>query len=168
MVLLNALLTPDLGLIFWTTVVFLILWFILGKTAWNPITSALKNREASIEEALKQADKARADMANLKSEHLQLLNEAKEERSRMLKEAKDIKDKMITDAKELARVESENIIASAASEIYNQKMAAITEVKNLIGTNAIDLAKKVLARELDTPAEHQAFVADEVKKIILN
>lgn len=168
MLILSSLLTPDLGLIFWTTVIFLILWFLLGRTAWNPIANALKERETSIDTALRQAEIARQEMAQLKVGHEQLLNEAKEERAKILKEAKDIKEEIIAEARENARKEYDQIVASASAEIYNQKMAAITDVKNQIGLHAIDLAKKVLARELDTPQEHQAFVADELKKIALN
>ena len=103
-------------------------------------------------------------MAGMKADHERLLNEAKEQRSQMLKEAKDIKDQIIAEARDQAKVEYSKIIDSARGEIENQKMAAITEVKNIIGTNAIDLAKKVLARELDTPPNTKATWPMKSKK----
>ncbi len=168
MLFLSALLTPDLGLIFWTTLIFLTLWFFLGKFAWNPITNALKEREDKIENSLRQADIARTEMSNLKSDHERLLSDAKEERARIIKESKEIGDSIVNDAREKAKAEAAKIVADSAAEIYNQKMAAITEVKNLIGTKAIELAQQVIKRELNDTAAHEKFVAAEIDKIKLN
>ncbi len=165
LLLFSALLTPEIGLIFWTTLIFLLLWTLLGKFAWKPIVNALKEREDKIENSLKQADIARQEMANLKTDHERLLNEAKEERARIIKEAKEIKDSIIGEAKEKAKTESSKIIEDAKVEIHNQKMAAITDVKNLIGTTAIDLAKQVIKRELNDTAAHERFVKAEVEKL---
>lgn len=168
MLFLSALLTPDLGLIFWTTLIFLILWFFLGKFAWNPIVNALKERENSIENSLRQADIARVEMASLKSDHERLLSDAKEERARIIKEAKEIGDNLISEARDKAKSEAAKIVADTSTEIQNQKMAAITEVKNLIGTKAIALAQQVIKRELKDLDAHEKFVAAEVEKIKLN
>lgn len=164
----SALMTPDLGLIFWTTILFLALWFIMGKYAWKPLIGALNERENSIENSLKQAEKTRQEMSELKATHEQLLIEAKEERAKIIKEAKEIKDSIVAEAKEKARTEARKIVEDASTEIYNQKMAAITEVKNLIGTTALDLASKVLARELNSPKEQDNFVNQELNKIKFN
>ncbi|OWY24268.1 ATP synthase F0 subunit B [Sphingobacteriales bacterium UPWRP_1] len=164
----SALMTPDLGLIFWTTLLFLALWFIMGKFAWKPLIGALKERESTIENSLRQADKTRQEMAELKSHHEQLLMEAKEERAKIIKEAKEIKDSIVAEAKEKARTEARKIIEDASAEIHNQKMAAITEVKNLIGTTALDLAAQVLGRELNSTKEQESFVNQELNKIKLN
>ncbi len=162
------LLEADPGLIFWTTIVFLILWFFLGRTAWKPITSALRSREEKIDNALKEAEKAREEMANLKADHERLISEAKEERSRIIKEAKEIKDGIVNEAKDKAKEESAKILADAQEAIKNEKMAAITEVKNLMGNNAITLAEQVLKRELKDKSEQEAFIEAEVKRISLN
>lgn len=166
--LLNALLTPDLGLIFWTTLIFLVLWSFLGKFAWKPIVTALKEREANIENSLKQADIARQEMSNLKADHERLLNEAKEERARIIKEAKEIKDAIVGEAKDKAKVEATKIMEDARIEIQNQKMAAITEVRNLIGQTAIELATKVVKRDLNNQKAHEDFVLSEIERIKLN
>lgn len=165
LLLFSALLTPEIGLIFWTTLIFLLLWTLLGKFAWKPIVNALKEREHKIENSLKQADIARQEMANLKTDHERLLNEAKEERAKIIKEAKEIKDSIISEAKEKAKSESAKIIEDAKLEIHNQKMAAITDVKNLIGTTAIDLAKQVIKRELNDTVAHERFVKAEIEKL---
>ena len=168
MLFLSALLTPDLGLIFWTTLIFLVLWFFLGKFAWNPIVNALRDREDKIENSLRQADIARTEMANLKADHERLLNEAKEERAKIIKEAKEIGDSLVNDAREKAKIEAAKIVADAKTEIHNQKMAAIIDVKNIIGTTAINLAKQVIKRELNDTAAHQRYNAAEIDKIKLN
>lgn len=162
------LMTPELGLWFWTTVVFVILWTLLAKVAWGPIVGGLRAREESIANSLQEAENARAEMASLKADHNKLLMDAKEERAKILKEAKEIKEGIIADAKEQAKEEAAKVLADAKEAINNEKMAAITQVKNLVGTSAISLAKEVLKRELDNKSKHEKFIANEIKKIRLN
>ncbi len=121
------LVTPEIGLIFWTTVTFVILLFLLAKFAWKPILSAVKNREESIREALLSADKAREEMAQLKSDNEQVLREARAERDSILRDAREIREKMIADAKEIAGTEANKMVEQARELIENQKMAAITD-----------------------------------------
>ena len=96
---LNPLVKPDLGLVIWMTLTFFIVLFVLAKYAWKPILKAVKTREDNIDNAISQAAKVQAEMAQLKNDNEALLTKAREERATMLKEAKDIKDKMISDAK---------------------------------------------------------------------
>lgn len=168
MVFLASLLTPDLGIFFWTVLIFIILWTLLGKLAWNPIATALKDREGRIENSLKQAEIARDEMASLKADHQRLLQEAKEERSRIIREAKEIKDEIINEARAKAKEEAVKIVDAANVDIQNQKMAAIIEVKNLIGQSAIDLTKDLLSRELSDVSAQQAYVAKEIENLNLN
>lgn len=168
MVFLASLLTPDLGIFFWTVLIFIILWTVLGRVAWKPITNALNDREGRIENSLKQAEIARDEMASLKADHEKLLQEAKEERSRIIREAKEIKDEIIGEAREKAKEEAVKIVDAARADIENQKMAAIIEVKNLIGQSSIDLAKDLLSRELSDAKAQQAYVAKEIEKLNLN
>jgi len=118
---------PALGLVFWMLVSFLIVLFILGKFAWKPILKALKERETSIEDALRSADKAREAMENLKADNEKLLNEARAERERMLREARDTKDAIINEAKGKATTEANRLLQMAREAITNEKLAAITE-----------------------------------------
>src|ERR1700749_1203074 len=136
------LLTPELGLFFWTLVAFLSVFFILRKFAWKPILSMLGEREKGIADSIATAERVKNEMGQLKAENEKLLTQAREERSQMLKEAKEIKDKMISDAKEQAKTEANKIIIDAQQQILQQKNAALTEVKNEIGTLALGVAEK--------------------------
>ena len=142
------LVTPELGLIFWTSLSFLILLFILGKFAWKPILNAVNEREDSIKDALEEAKKARLEMQNLKSDNEKILKEARAERDGMIKDAREIKDKMISEAKEEAKAQGTKLIEQAKATIQNEKLAAITELKNQVADLSIDIAEKVMKNEL--------------------
>ncbi len=160
------LLLPHLGLIVWTVLAFLIVLFILKKFAWGPILKGLNDREANIADSIATADKVRAEMANLKSENEALLVAAREERAMMLKEAKEIKDKMINDAKDEAKVQATKIITDAQASIQNQKMAALTDIKNEVGKMVIEISEKILRKELSNKAEQENYIkqlADDIK-----
>ena len=122
------LLIPSFGLIIWTLLAFLIVFFILKKFAWKPILNSLKERENSIADSLSTAERVKAEMAQLKSENEALLAKAREERGQILKEARDTKEKIINEAKEQAKIEANKIITDAQDAIERQKMAALTDV----------------------------------------
>ena len=159
---------PDIGLIFWTSILFLTLWFFLGRLAFKPIAKALKDRENSIDDALKQAEKARQEMSQLNAKNEELLATAREERAKMLKEAKDLSSNIVKDAKDKAKAEANKIINNAKLEIENQKRAAITELKNKAGIMALDIAEKVIRERLQGDREQEAFVQKLVNEIELN
>ncbi len=159
---------PDPGLIFWTTVIFLIVWFVLGRFAFRPIQEALKKRESDIQASLDEAKRTHEEMANLKAENEQLLKQAQEERTKILREAKEAKETIINEAKTKAKEEARAIVASAKEEIENQKMAAIVEVKNQVGNMALDIAEKLLHKELQGDASQQQFVQKLVDELKLN
>ena len=157
---------PDFGLLFWTTIIFLLFWFVIGRFAFKPIAQALRKREEDIQNSLDEAKKAREEMSELKSENEALLAKAQEERSKILREAKEAKDGIIKEAKEKANEEYRAILASAKQEIENQKMAAIVELKNQIGNYSLEIAEKVLKRDLHDDKEHEDLVnklVDELK-----
>ncbi|MCC6722972.1 MAG: F0F1 ATP synthase subunit B [Saprospiraceae bacterium] len=159
---------PDFGLIFWTTIIFLIFWLMIGKFAFRPIAAALKKRESDIQGSLDEAKRVRQEMANLKAENEALLVQAREERAHILKEAKDAGNKLVEEAKIKAKEEAQKIVASAKEQIENQKMAAITDLKNQVGAISLEIAEKVIRKELKGNAEHEAFVNGLVKEIKLN
>ncbi len=163
-----SLLTPDLGLVFWTTVVFLAFWFLVGKFALKPIVQAIKEREQSITDALASAEKAKAEMQQLQSDNEALLRQAKEEGARILKEARDVKDSMIADATGKAKEDAARIISDAKAQIEAQKKSAIAELKAEVGNLSIEIAEKVLARELDGSKSHQEYVRSLVDKMSSN
>jgi len=160
------LLTPDLGLFFWNLLAFVIVFFLLRKFAWKPILGSLKSREEGIADALATAEKVKAEMAQLKNENEALLAKAREERALMLKEARDTKDKIINEAKDQAKLEANKIITDAQAAIEQQKMAALTDVKNQVGNMVIEISEKILRRELSAKPEQERYIkqlADEVK-----
>ncbi len=159
---------PDLGLILWTTIFFLGFWFLIGRSAFRPITNALKTREDDIQSALDEAKKAKEEMANMKAENERILADAREERSKILKEAKDMKNNIVNEAKDQAKVEATKIVTTAKTEIENQKRAAITEVKNSAGLMALEIAEKVIKKELKGKPEHEDYVNKLVDGFNLN
>ena len=165
---LNPLVSPDPGLFIWSTVAFLILFFLLSKFAWKPIVKALDERERSIEDALSKAEMAKAEMAKLISENEDLLKEARLERDNILKEAKEIKDQIINDAKDQAKTEGTKLIEKAKDEITNQKLAAMAEIKNQVSGLSLAIAEKVLRKQLEDQDKQQALVNDLLKEVKLN
>ncbi len=161
-------LMPDPGLLFWTTVIFLIFWFIMSRVAFKPIATALKQRETDIQNALDEAKKARQEMANLQAENEKLLNQAREERSAILKEAKEAKDEIISEAKERANAEYKRRVESAMQDIENQKMAAMVDLKNQAGQMAIEIAEKIIRKDLANNAEQVAYAKSLAESIKLN
>lgn len=162
------LLIPEVGLVVWHSIAFLILLFILTKFAWKPVLKAIHQRERSIEDALASAEKAKDEMARLTNENEQLLKEARAERDTILKEAKTLKDQILVDAKEQAQAEGNKLIEQARKEIEDQKNRALIEVKNQVSNLSIDIAKKVLQREFADQDKQEALVAELLKDIKLN
>ncbi len=162
------LLLPGIGLIFWTLVAFLIVFFILRKFAWKPILQSLKERETSIATAISSAEKMKAEMGLMKSENEALLAQARDERAQMIKEAKDVSNKMISEAKEKAKSEYDRIIAEAQVAIQQQKNAALTDVKNQVGKLVIEVSEKVLRRELANRNEQEAYIKQQAELVKLN
>ena len=162
----NPLVLPDIGLVFWNTVAFLGLLVVLGKFAWKPMLKAISDREKGIEDSLAKADKMKADLTAMQNENEALLAKAREERAGMIKDAKETADKMVSEAKDKAKSEYERIVADAQVAINQQKNAALTEVKNQVGSLVVEVAEKVLRRELTNKAEQETYIkqlADGVK-----
>jgi F-type H+-transporting ATPase subunit b len=159
---------PAIGLIFWMVVTFGILLFILGKFAWKPILATLTEREKTIEDSLNQATQARNEMAQLTAKNEELLNQAKEERNKILHDAKEAAEKVKTEMLNKAQQEVEAKIQTAFREIEIQKKAAITEVKNSVGLLALDIAEKVIRKDLKGNAEQLEYVNKLAKESNLN
>ena len=162
------LVTPSIGLLFWMTLSFAILLFILGKFAWKPIMKMIKERENSIEEALQAAEKTKLEMANLHISNEKLLKEAKEERELMMREARKVKDGIIAEAKQKAINEANLIMESARQNIQNEKMAAITDLKNQIASLSIEIAEKILTAELADKEKQNQLINKLLAEVKLN
>jgi F-type H+-transporting ATPase subunit b len=164
----NPLVLPDIGLVFWNTIAFLVLLIVLGKFAWKPMLKAIAERESGIEEALLRADKMKAEIAAMQNENEALLAKAREERAGMIKDAKETADKMVSDAKDKAKQEYERIISDAQLAITQQKNAALTEVKNQVGSLVVEVAEKILRKELSNKAEQESYIKQIAEGVKLN
>jgi F-type H+-transporting ATPase subunit b len=162
------LLTPAFGLIIWTLLAFLIAFFLLKKFAWPMIIGGLAKREKTIAESLATAERIKLEMAQMKNDNEAILTKAREERVTLIKEAKETKDKMIAEAKEEAKAQAGKILADAQASIQNQKIAALTEIKNLVGNLAIEVSEKVLRKELSNRAEQGNYIKTLAGEVKLN
>jgi F-type H+-transporting ATPase subunit b len=162
------LLTPGFGLIIWTLLAFIIVLIILKKYAWKPILNSMNEREQGIADSLATAEKIKLEMTQMKSEHEELLVKAREERGQMLRDAKDTKDKIISEAKEQAKIETNKIIADAQSVINQQKMAALTDLKNQVGNLVVEVSEKILRRELSNKQEQENYIKELAENVKMN
>jgi len=162
------LITPGFGLIFWQTLIFLVVLFVLGKFAWKPILKALQDREESIDEALKSAEKAKEDMANLKADNEKLIAEAKQERDMMLKDASRIGEELKDKAKEDAKVIGDKMIEDARSTIESEKDDALKQIKNQVAELSLLITEKLLKKNLSDDKSQQELIKRYMKDIKLN
>jgi len=160
--------TPKLGLIFWQLVIFLLVLFLLAKFAWKPILVALRDREDSIDQALRMAEQAKLDMQNLKAGNEKLLAEARHERDQMLKEGQNIANQIVEKAKTDATEEANRIALQARESIQQEKNQALAEVRNTAAQLSVDIAERLLRRELADPAAQQQLVDEYLKDVKLN
>jgi len=159
---------PAPGLAFWSVFIFITFWLLVRYFAFGPIVQALEKRENDIQHSLDSAKVAREEISNMKADNEKLLIKAQEERNHILQEAKDMKNQIINEAKEKAKVEATKIISTAKIEIDNQTKVAVQEAKSKIGGMAIDIAEKLVKKELKGNSEHQSFVTGLVKDLNLN
>jgi F-type H+-transporting ATPase subunit b len=162
------LIIPSAGLIFWQLIGFLALLFVLVKFAWKPMLASLAEREASIDGALKSAEQARNEMANLKAENEKLLQEARLERDVILKKAQEASVKMIEDAKTEASKQGAQLIESAKAVIETEKKAALTEVKNQVALLTLEVTEKLLRKKLSDDKAQVELVDQFIKDLKLN
>lgn len=162
------LLTPGTGLIIWQLIVFLLLLLLLSKLAWKPIISSLKEREASIQSALDTAEKARIEMSQLRADNEKLLKEAREERERILREARDVSNRMKDEAQLDARKNADKIIEDAKAAINIEKQAALKEVKIQVALFSLDIAEKLMKKNLAGDKAQKELVENYIKDLKIN
>ena len=159
---------PGIGLLFWMTLTFLILLFLLAKFAWKPILTAINEREVTIVDSLNQAKLAKQEVENLKAENEIIIREAKVERDQILKEARDIRDRIVGEAKGLAKTEADKMIESARQTIQAEKSAAVSDIKSQIGALSVNIAESILKQKLDNDGAQDALVANILNSSNLN
>ena len=162
------LLLPKLGMMVWTLIAFGVVFFILAKYAWKPIVGSLQERQNNIDDAILSAEKVRKEMSELKSENEELLAKAREERSQMMRDAKETRDSIIAEARDQAKDEMNKIVADAQAVIHQQKMAAITDLKNQIGNLVLEVSEKVIRRELKSQGEQEKYIKELTQNVELN
>jgi len=162
------LLTPDLGLLIWNLLAFLIVFFLLKKFAWPAIIKGLNEREANITNTFASVEKVKLEMAQLKNDNESLLARAREERAVMIREAKETSEKMIADSREKAKTEYDRIVADAMSRIHQHKMAAVIDLKNEMGKLVIEVTEKVLRRDLAEKNNQEAHIQSLIDEIKFN
>jgi F-type H+-transporting ATPase subunit b len=162
------LLTPGSGLIIWQAIIFVLLFIVLSMFAWKPILASLKERETSIQDALDTADKARAEMAKLTADNANLLKEAREERDRMLKEAREVANRLKDEAQSDAKKAADKIITEARAAINVEKEAAMRDVRNQVAIFSLEVAEKLMKKNLSSDKEQKGLVEGYIKDLKLN
>lgn len=162
------LVTPGIGLIFWMTLAFGLLLFLLGKFAWKPVMKSLKERETAIQDSLDAARKAKEESENLNLANEELLQKAKLERVEMLKEARRIEESIIAKAKDEATEEAKRIVDAAKETIRHEKNAALNELKSQLASISIEIAEKILQEELKQDTKREEYMKKLIEKVNLN
>lgn len=162
------LVTPGIGLVFWTTVTFLLVVFLLIKFAWKPVLGMINERNKSIEDALQLAEKTKAEMAQLQADNERIIAEARKERDNLLKEAREMKDQMIAQAKAEASAEANKIMATAKVSIENEKNQAMQDLKSQVATLSFEIAEKVIGKELENKKVSDEIIAESIKNLKFN
>jgi len=156
------------ALLFWTTIFFLIFFFLLKKFAWKPILNAVKEREASINNALDQAENARREMQNLTADNERILKEARNEREELLKDARSIRENMIETAKNEAQTEANKLLEKAKEGIETEKLAAIADLKKQVAVLSVDIAEKLMKDQLASKEAQVKLIDNMLKDVRLN
>jgi F-type H+-transporting ATPase subunit b len=162
------LLTPGTGLIIWQLIVFVLLFLLLSKLAWKPIINSLKERERSIQDALDTAEKARLEMSQLRSDNERLLKDAREERERILREAREVSNRMKEEAQQDAKKAADKIIEDARAAINIEKQAALKEVRIQVSMFALDVAEKLMKKNLSNDKAQKELVEGYIKDLKIN
>lgn len=162
------LITPEFGLLFWQTVTFLVLLLLLSRFAWKPIMSSLREREETIEGALRSAELARQEMTKLRADNERLLDEARAERDAMMRKAQQTADIIVEEAKNKAAAESNRIVESARAAILSERQAAIDDIRRQVATLSVDIAEKVIRRQINGDTQQRQLVDQFVKDIHLS
>ena len=164
---LPSILSPDLGLLFWMLLAFLIVFFLLKKFGFSIIVNMVEERKNYIDESLKNAREANEKLANIKSESEALLKEAREQQATILKEAMATRDNIIKEARDKAQVEGLKMLDEAKAQISAEKENALRDIRSTVADLSVQIAEKVMRRQLNNDAEQEKFIErmlDEVTK----
>ena len=153
-----SLLLPDSGLLFWMTLVFLVVFFILKKWGFPSIIKMVNERKEYIDESLAKAEEANLRLANIQKQGEELLMEAREKQAQILREASETRETIVGQAQEKAHEESARILSEAKAEIESQKQAAIRAIRAQVAELSVQIAEKILHKELSGSAEQTQLI----------
>jgi F-type H+-transporting ATPase subunit b len=165
MILASSLASPAIGTVFWTTLIFLLFFFVLSKFAWKPILSAVKSRDEIIKSSLEAAEKAREDMKRLQADNEVILKKAREERENILRDAREVRDKMIGEARGKASEEAEKLIEKARESIEMEKNKALAEIHEQVAFLSVEIASRLLGEKLKESEEQNKLIDSYLKSI---
>lgn len=155
---LPAVLTPDLGLLFWMLVAFLVVFFVLAKFGFPAIVGMVEERKQYIDESLQKAHEANEKLATITAKSEQMLTEARERSAQIVKEAAATRDSIVASAQDKAREEGARIIAEAKQQIEAEKQAALQEIRGEVAELSISVAEKILRHQLSDDAAQMQYV----------
>jgi len=165
MILASSLASPEIGTIFWTTLIFAVFFVVLAKFAWRPILNAVKAREEIIKSSLEAAENARKDMKRIQADNEIILRKAREERENILKEAREAREKMIAEARSKASEEAGKLIEKARQEIEREKLKALSEIHSQVAFLSVEIASKILGEKLKETEEHEKLIGRYLKEL---
>lgn len=159
------LLLPESGLLFWMTIIFAIVFFILAKFGFPVITSMVEKRSRRINDSLEAARVAEEALAHLTQEKERILDETRQEQNRLMKEAAAEREMMIVQAQNQAKEEAEKILAETRARIQEEKEAAMREIRNEVAVISLAIAEKVVRKELASDQNQKELVNSLVDQI---
>ena len=160
-----SLITPDFGLLFWMTLIFAIVFFVLAKFGFPLITGMVKKRSDRIEQSLKDAEEARKALKELAEEHKRMIEEARKEQARILNEAATAGDKIVHDATTQARTQTTAMIEKAREEIRIEQETARREISNEIAALSVEVAEKLIRGHLDSDERQRALIDKLIEEV---
>lgn len=152
------LLIPSSGLLFWMTITFFVVLFILWKWGFPAITEMVKERNAFISDSLRKAHEANDRLANIQQEGESILQEARGEQARILKEAAETRDAIVGKAQDKAKAEGARLISEAKAEAENERQNAISDIRSQVAQLSVQIAEKVLREKLSTDKAQMDFI----------
>ena len=165
---LPSILTPDLGLLFWMLLAFLVVFGVLAKFGFPAITKMVEERKQYIDESLRKAHEASERLENIKQEGEAILQQAREQQAQILKEAAETRESIVETAQQKAREEGARLISEAKAEIEQEKHAAIADIRKQVAELSVDIAEKILKQNLKDSKDQMRLIDKMLDEVTSN
>jgi len=162
------LITPGIGLLFWMLLSFSLLLYVLAKYAWKPILTSIRERDKSIEDALKSAEEARQEVLRVEQDKEKILAQARQEKEAMLRDAASLKSQLIQEARSVAQVEARKVLEEARKAIENERKQAFAGLKDQIALFSVSIAEQILRQKLESSQEQSSLINEMLKDVNAN